>query len=69
VAGPDGPIEIRRGKQWALLAALLLQANSVVAADALVERLWANPPASARKLVQATCRSFGVRWMRPVAGS
>jgi DNA-binding SARP family transcriptional activator len=57
-----GPLEVRgcgtvlpipRGKQRVLLAALLLSANRVVSADALIEILWPQaPPPSARPSLQ-----------------
>ena len=41
------------GRQRALLAALLLRANSVVAADTLLDEVWGDdPPASRLKIVQ-----------------
>jgi DNA-binding SARP family transcriptional activator len=44
---------VQPGKQRALLAALLLNANRVVSVEALAEVLWASePPASARVSVQ-----------------
>ena len=52
VIGPSGAIGIKPGKLQTLLAALLLDANSVVATDVLIERLWTEPPRSAAKLVQ-----------------
>jgi DNA-binding SARP family transcriptional activator len=57
-----GPLMVRRGgaevpvppgKQRAVLAALLLKANRVVAVDELAEALWGEePPVSARASVQ-----------------
>jgi DNA-binding SARP family transcriptional activator len=56
-----GPLEVRSdgeavalpgGKPSALLARLLLDARRVVPADALVDALWADAPASAHKVVQ-----------------
>ena len=57
-----GPLEVGdRGrripvggpKQRSLLALLLLRANEVVAADALIDRLWGGrPPATAAKVIQ-----------------
>jgi len=47
------PVAIPRGKQRAVLAALLLEAGRVVPVDALADSLWgAEPPASARVTVQ-----------------
>jgi predicted ATPase/DNA-binding SARP family transcriptional activator len=49
----DGPVELARAKQRALLAVLLLHANEVVSTDTLIEALWpGRPPASAGKLLQ-----------------
>jgi DNA-binding SARP family transcriptional activator/Tfp pilus assembly protein PilF len=46
-------LPVARGKQRALLAALLLNANRVVSLDELADTLWASePPASARVTVQ-----------------
>jgi predicted ATPase len=50
--GSNGPIEIKAAKPRGLLALLALSANEVVSADTLVERLWAEPPPSAPKLLQ-----------------
>jgi predicted ATPase/DNA-binding SARP family transcriptional activator len=48
VAGDDGPIALGAPKQRALLALLLLNANTVVSRDRLVDALWgAEPPRSA----------------------
>ncbi|MGC4940098.1 BTAD domain-containing putative transcriptional regulator [Kribbella sp. DT2] len=50
-SGQDVPI--RPGRRRTLLALLLLKANSVVATDELVERLWdAAPPAKAKAALQ-----------------
>jgi DNA-binding SARP family transcriptional activator len=53
--GPfEGPMAMPGGKPRALLARLLLDAERVVAADALVEALWGeSPPPSAPKVLQA----------------
>jgi len=46
-------VEVGGGKQWALFALLLLEANRVVTADRLIDTLWgAAPPATAAKTVQ-----------------
>ncbi|MBA2440039.1 MAG: tetratricopeptide repeat protein [Thermoleophilaceae bacterium] len=53
VSGEIGPVLVTAAKQRALLVHLLLHANEVVSADALVDALWGErPPASARKLLQ-----------------
>jgi DNA-binding SARP family transcriptional activator len=41
------PLELRRPKHRALLAALLLRAGSMVSADQLVDDLWGERPTSA----------------------
>jgi DNA-binding SARP family transcriptional activator/tetratricopeptide (TPR) repeat protein len=47
------PVLVQRGKQRAVLAALLLEANREVSLDALAEALWGPaPPPSARVTVQ-----------------
>jgi len=47
------PVSIRRGKQTALLAALLIDANEAVSVDRLIDALWgATAPATVRKNVQ-----------------
>src|SRR4051812_34515033 len=47
------PVPIARGKQRALLALLLLNANRTVPVDRLVDELWGEDvPDSARKIVQ-----------------
>jgi predicted ATPase/DNA-binding SARP family transcriptional activator len=50
----DGqPTELGGQKRRALLAALLLEANSVVSRDRLIEALWGeNPPDTARNTIQ-----------------
>jgi DNA-binding SARP family transcriptional activator/streptogramin lyase len=50
----DGrPVSIRRGKEQALLAYLLLQANEVVPSDQLIDALWdERPPPTAAKILQ-----------------
>ena len=46
-------IAIRRGKEQALLAYLLLHPNEVVASDRLVDELWGDrPPQTAVKILQ-----------------
>ena len=51
--GPvEGPADLPGGKPKALLARLLLEPGRVVPADALVDDLWRDPPASAHKVVQ-----------------
>jgi DNA-binding SARP family transcriptional activator len=53
IAGESGLIALTAPKQRSLLALLLLNANEVVAADALVDALWGEwPPTSSRKLLQ-----------------
>jgi DNA-binding SARP family transcriptional activator/tetratricopeptide (TPR) repeat protein len=49
----DAVVTVRAGKQRAVLAALLLNANRVVAVEELAEALWGTaPPPSARLTVQ-----------------
>jgi predicted ATPase/DNA-binding SARP family transcriptional activator len=51
--GEDGPLALGAPKQRALLAFLLLNANTVVARDRLVDALWGSaPPASAVSSLQ-----------------
>ena len=45
-------VEVGFGKQRALLAILLLNANEVVPGGALIDLLWGDPPASAPKILQ-----------------
>ncbi len=53
VRSGDDVMPIRKGKLRALLAALLLSANTVVSVDELTEALWGlDPPATARAVVQ-----------------
>jgi DNA-binding SARP family transcriptional activator/Tfp pilus assembly protein PilF len=49
----EAAVPVARGKQRAVLAALLLNANQVVPVDELAETLWgADPPPSARVTIQ-----------------
>jgi len=52
VLGPVEPADLPGGKPRALFARLVLEPGRVVPADALVDALWAEPPASAHKVVQ-----------------
>ena len=53
VVGDDGPVALGAPKQRALLALLLLNANTVVSRDRLVDALWgAGPPRSAVSSLQ-----------------
>src|SRR6059058_3366320 len=53
VVGDDGPVPLGAPKQRALLAFLLLNANTVVSRDSLVDALWgAEPPRSAVSSLQ-----------------
>ena len=53
VVGDDGPLPLGAPKQRALLALLLLNANTVVSRDRLVDALWgAEPPNSAVSSLQ-----------------
>jgi DNA-binding SARP family transcriptional activator/streptogramin lyase len=46
-------VSVRRGKEQALLAYLLLHANELVASDRLVDELWGErPPPTATKILQ-----------------
>jgi DNA-binding SARP family transcriptional activator len=46
-------VSVRRGKEQALLAYLLLHANELVASDRLVDELWGErPPPTAAKILQ-----------------
>src|SRR4051794_33406553 len=47
------PLTIRRGKEQALLAYMLLHANEVVPSGRLIDVLWdEHPPATASKVLQ-----------------
>jgi YVTN family beta-propeller protein len=47
------PVSIRRGKEQALLAYLLLHPNQVVPSERLIDELWGErPPATAPKILQ-----------------
>ena len=49
----DGIVEVGGSKQRALLAILLLHANTVVSSDRLIDELWGEaPPASRRTALQ-----------------
>jgi DNA-binding SARP family transcriptional activator len=51
--GRNGPVELTGGKQKALLALLLLHADSVLPVERIVDDLWGDDvPESARKMVQ-----------------
>ena len=53
ISADERPVVVRGGKQRALLAMLLLNANRVVSVDRLVDALWEhNPPETAPKAVQ-----------------
>src|SRR5204862_327173 len=53
VVGDDGPVPLGAPKQRALLAFLLLNANTVVSRDRLVDALWGgSPPRSAVSSLQ-----------------
>ncbi len=52
VLGPVEPVDLPGGKPRALFARLALEPGRVVPADALVDALWQEPPASANKVVQ-----------------
>ena len=47
VVADDGPLSLPAGKQRALLAALLIDANHSVSSDRLIDRLWGEAPGSA----------------------
>ncbi|AGT85412.1 AfsR/SARP family transcriptional regulator [Amycolatopsis mediterranei] len=53
VEGPTGAVHVPPGRQQAVLAFLLMEANQVVSIDSLVDALWEeNPPDTARTQVQ-----------------
>src|SRR3954453_5278944 len=65
VVGNDGPVPLGAPKQRALLAFLLLNANTVVSRDRLVDTLWgAEPPRSAVSSLQV----YGHGLPRPLGG-
>ena len=54
VTGEDGPITLGGPRQRAVLAHLLVRANQVVPADALIDQVWGEePPNTARGTLQA----------------
>src|SRR5438105_206704 len=53
----DRTIKVEAPQQRTILAALLLQANLVVSADALIDLLWPDvPPATARNTLHSLIR-------------
>jgi DNA-binding SARP family transcriptional activator/ABC-type branched-subunit amino acid transport system substrate-binding protein/DNA-binding beta-propeller fold protein YncE len=53
VVAEAGPLALPAGKQRALVAALLIDANRAASADRLIDRLWGErPPATAAKNLQ-----------------
>lgn len=53
VAEEDRPVAVGRGKESALLAVLLVNANRPLSVDELIDELWeTRPPANAAKTVQ-----------------
>src|SRR5262245_24320955 len=53
VRGEDGEVRLRAGKERALLALLLLNANRTLAVDGIVDGLWGEDvPETAQKMVQ-----------------
>ena len=52
VQGPEGPINVSPGKQRAVLALLVLNANEVISRDRLVGELWGTPPPNSVKALQ-----------------
>ena len=58
----DSEVPVRGGKQHALLALLLVNANRTLAIDRIVDELWGEDvPESAHKMVQ-----ISVSWLRKV---
>ncbi|HZD17390.1 MAG TPA: BTAD domain-containing putative transcriptional regulator, partial [Actinomycetota bacterium] len=54
VSGEDGPIPLGGPKQRAVLAHLLLRANTIVPADTLIDEVWGEePPPAARASLQS----------------
>jgi len=52
VADDQGPISIPAAKQRAVLAILLLRADTTVPGRKLIDELWDEPPVTARKVIQ-----------------
>jgi DNA-binding SARP family transcriptional activator/ABC-type glycerol-3-phosphate transport system substrate-binding protein len=53
VSGEDGPLPLGGPKQRAVLAHLIVRANQVVSADALIDLVWnEDPPPAARSTLQ-----------------
>ena len=53
IAGEHGPITLHRGKEQALLAFMLLNANELLSTERLIDELWdERPPATAPKILQ-----------------
>src|SRR3954447_21488156 len=53
VKGEHGPITLHRGKEQALLAYMLLNANQVLPSERLIDQLWGGrPPTTAPKILQ-----------------
>jgi DNA-binding SARP family transcriptional activator len=68
VVREDGPVALHAAKLRALLAALLVDANQVLSADALIDALWeGQPPASAAKTLQTYVSQLR-RELEPDAG-
>src|SRR4051812_12515806 len=74
----DERLNLRGPQQRALLAVLLVNANSVVSADRLIDHLWgARPPESARRVLRGCIgglrKALGVgrtdRWLPGPPGS
>ena len=54
VNGADGPITLGGPKQRAVLAYLLVRANDLVPAEALIDQIWGDlPPDSVRNTLQS----------------
>ena len=54
VTAADGPLPLEGPKQRAVLAHLILRANQVVSADALIDQIWGDePPHAARNSLQS----------------
>ena len=53
VVGEHGPVALRRGKEQALLAFMLLHANELLPSERLIDELWdERPPPTASKILQ-----------------